>query len=73
MKRLKPCPFCGSEAMPYMINGEYGYTNDRYGIECTQCGAVIEMSSNGFKNLQDAVAYAWNRRTNNDYSTDRMS
>lgn len=61
MESLKKCPFCGGEAMPYMFNGNYGYTPDIYGIECTHCGATIEMS-NGYANLSETVAKAWKRR-----------
>lgn len=65
MNKIKPCPFCGGKAVPYMFNGNYGYTSDRYGIECTHCGATIEMSS-GYANLSETVAKAWNRRVNNN-------
>lgn len=61
-RELKPCPFCGGEAAPYIVNGNYGYTPDIYGIKCTRCGATIEKSS-GYADLSETVAEAWNKRS----------
>lgn len=44
---LKPCPFCGGEAVLY----------EHYWCRCKNCGASTEL----FKTEQDAIV-AWNRR-----------
>lgn len=67
MDKLKPCPFCGSEA--WMI-----YTNDNHKRPCIQCkfGAFKEpkcplshLVAWDYKTEQEAIE-AWNRRTSDD-------
>lgn len=60
MTELKPCPFCGCEA----INGYYydpfdGYQGNltRYRIRCEVCGASLE------RNTKETATEAWNKRT----------
>ena len=54
-KKLKPCPFCGSEATLY----EYRWWGISYGVECTKCDAILE----GYSTKEEAIE-AWNRRAN---------
>lgn len=59
---LKPCPFCGGEARTgYAIN-DY----NRWGVECTKCGAVVEVATwLGVFDIEENAIKAWNRRANN--------
>lgn len=66
--KLKPCPFCGADAILYLI--PYGSSQPLYSIECTVCSAKIGRSketyqaSKGllhFTSEQEAVE-AWNKR-----------
>ena len=54
---LKPCPFCGGEAMPVkQIEGRYAIA--RYSVSCNGCGLVA------FYEATEAEAIAaWNTRT----------
>lgn len=54
MTGLKPCPFCGWEAVIRKVFGRY-----RYRVVCSnyECG----MSTRTYKNAFDAFR-AWNRR-----------
>ena len=52
MEELKPCPFCGGEAM--IRHGIYLIV---FWVECQSCG----VESNAFNNEADAIE-AWNRR-----------
>ena len=63
---LKPCPFCGGEAMAYEIpahkHGLVGFP-DYSGcgfVECQKCSAAIAENSK-----KEAIA-AWNRRANDE-------
>lgn len=68
MAELKPCPFCGGEALVWTQNGKYDYF--AY-IRCDTCSArsktvvtKLEIDEEGF---WDSTAYirlvaAWNRR-----------
>ncbi len=61
-KKLKPCPFCGSEAM--IVNDwSVGFQKEMYTVECTndECTATI----NKMKETQDEVIKIWNRRVDN--------
>lgn len=55
--KLKPCPFCNSEAKRY--NGKI----DNYGVTCKKCSAKIY----GYAN-QASATKAWNRRADNEQS-----
>ena len=63
---LKKCPFCGGEAEMKIKYGNYGYTPHIYCVKCKRCGANIEMVSNNYADLSDAVANAWNRRAKDE-------
>ena len=54
---LKPCPFCGGEAMMW---GKFDPPcNDKYTISCSSCG----VSTPTYRS-KEAVAETWNRRAN---------
>lgn len=60
---LKPCPFCGGEAVLYVDNGVRVY--------CRRCGAQSKtrcdnMSYSKPTNATAAVIEAWNRRDGNE-------
>lgn len=66
MDELKPCPFCGSAAMPLFEDGDM----EGYSIVCSSDGNPLAMDSPahrcpmatfGYKEPKDAIA-AWNRR-----------
>ena len=57
MSELKPCPFCGGEAILESNKLRYGTIHSAY---CQKCGAEIT----GFSE-HEAVA-AWNRRAQPD-------
>ena len=52
MGKLKPCPFCGGEAIRYKSNIFF------YGVACKRCDAKISGRA-----TQASAARAWNRRT----------
>lgn len=58
---LKPCPFCGGEAIIYYPS------HNTVGVLCSRwkCGAIISMC--GARNL-DKVAERWNRRVGGENS-----
>ena len=62
-KEIKPCPFCGGEAM-IVSDWSVGSQKEMYTVECTndECTATI----NKMKETQDEVIKIWNRRANND-------
>lgn len=78
MDKLKPCPFCGGQAM--VNQTAYGTTDLAscklsFSIGCQKCGATapksrgfiaINLSSNGDLNIwhddRTAAIEAWNRR-----------
>lgn len=61
MTELKPCPFCGGEAI-LSKKGSY------YSIECDKCGCGTKLCGSYMysneKNRKEA-AKRWNRRVNN--------
>ena len=66
-ENLKPCPFCGSEAvigehenMPVLL--WFGYFPEKYySIQCKGCGIAMT----GFESEHKARS-AWSRRVNNE-------
>ena len=65
---LKSCPFCGADAMLYLI--PYGSSQPLYIIECTRCSARIGRSKETYQaskgllhfTSESEVTEAWNRR-----------
>lgn len=58
MEELKPCPFCGCEAIPLdeiITNGKY------YGVFCMNCTARVFSYVS-----QESADEQWNRRVNDD-------
>ena len=53
---LKPCPFCGGEAMVFYNIGSSG--NKVYSVQCSQCGVIPIYRLN----TEEAAIAAWNRR-----------
>ena len=69
MAELKPCPFCGGEAMVYTQTGRY--RNFAY-IKCDTCSAQSKVDSTAYEyddedffecNAYKTVVRAWNRRS----------
>jgi len=71
---LKPCPFCGGEAilrsglsLVPVMDGHGEYTDaeiDGYPsyVECTECGSIGQSFDNKDDNDDDRAVEAWNRR-----------
>ena len=61
MDKLKPCPFCGGEAV--MISEPI--THDRFLVACKNRGDMCkcEPCTNWFA-IREEAAEAWNRRVN---------
>ena len=62
MYELKPCPFCGGEAVVIEHPLEPQITT--FGVECSWCGGKTEQN---FVSKIGAIG-AWNRRANDDNS-----
>ena len=59
---LKPCPFCGSEKVDFILCAEQNYEDHEEGfIYCHGCG----FSSDIYLCEETAAKY-WNRRVDND-------
>ncbi len=58
-KKIKPCPFCGSNAEIICFNSEYGTVT----IGCTNEKCDITMGK-GFFSDEEAITH-WNRRKRN--------
>ena len=64
MAKLKPCPFCGSTNIQYLISGHFQPWDDAemrlwYHCSCYDCGA--ETDTGGCRTMKEATQ-AWNRR-----------
>ena len=57
---LKPCPFCGSEA----VREHYGYPLDYWVVICRNCGWKLSVYGS-----HEQVIAAWNRRVNRESQT----
>ena len=56
MKKLKPCPFCGSE-----IKERIGFGGLRF-FGCRKCGALVSFDNNRCNHNPDSTYDYWNRR-----------
>lgn len=53
-EELKPCPFCGSKAITYQVEGQHY-------VSCENADCIVCVDMNSFASEDDAIA-AWNRR-----------
>lgn len=61
---MKSCPFCGKEPRFAKYSGTYGYSPNRYFIEC-ECGASMSMTDNYTKSTAECkteLIDRWNSR-----------
>lgn len=75
-EELKPCPFCGGEAVIKAVNKNYGFT---IWCQCQKCGAKTEgycpntnnedATIDNIENCKNRALEQWNRRAN-DGKTD---
>lgn len=75
-EELKPCPFCGGEAVIKEVNKNYGLT---IWCQCPKCGAKTEgycpntnnedKTIDNIENCKNRALEQWNRRAN-DGKTD---
>ena len=64
MEELKPCPFCGSNKIQFLISGHFQpWDSDGmkiwYRCSCYECG--VEMDS-GMSTTMEKAKNEWNRR-----------
>lgn len=70
MSELKPCPFCGSEAIYETYSQEYSFGTKNPEIFCNSCKAIFAIEDDSpFMNCDEDFVYrknktreAWNRR-----------
>jgi hypothetical protein len=67
---MKPCPFCGSDALTSMLTVEV-CTTSRHGTwksycECQNCGAVgpTHFDQDSEESAREGAIYSWNERVN---------
>lgn len=61
MDELKPCPFCGAEAI--VEEAQFGFEKTpRYRVHCSGC--TCELGWEFF--TMETIKFAWNRRTENE-------
>ena len=77
MGKLKPCPFCGGEAI--LSDVSRGMGKPKYAVVCTKCGAssIVKTPSRNRRSRyweldkQEVMRWAvkaWNRRVNDDHT-----
>lgn len=83
MKKIKPCPFCGTEvelSKNPLWQGGHGYYNCfEFKIVCSKCGCNVTYNKNDtiYRSEEEAiqnVIKAWNKRneSNNTASIDKI-
>ena len=64
MEKLKPCPFCGGEAVVVRAKSTSYFKREvPYKVKCGHCPCALAYTF--FKSKEQAIA-AWNRRANDD-------
>lgn len=58
MEQIKPCPFCGGEAIAGYALADY----NRWGVSCQDCGALVEVREWIEENTEAQAIKNWNRR-----------
>ena len=63
--KLKPCPFCGSDRIIYMVEGHYIPWDEKglqlwYRCHCFECGA--DGMDTGMDKTMEEASKTWNRR-----------
>ena len=72
MDKLKPCPFCGGEAVMYHQSSKYTDYDGNF-VHCLKCGCrtkLFECLGNTGKTHYDTIkeaTMAWNTRTQNNF------
>lgn len=72
MPELKPCPFCGSDAL---LHGDYGEVEGYY-VECSRCNSTLGEHYNAYGeadhrfNSAEQATTAWNTRAEQQKGTD---
>lgn len=64
MDELKPCPFCGGEAL--VVEHPFEPQITTFGVECSRCGCMTQPN---YIAKVGAIG-AWNRRTSGDERND---
>ena len=62
MEKLKPCPFCGGEAILRQCQNGF---NIWYRVRCKDCGIAQDSIGNGYYSESQAIE-AWNRRVKDE-------
>jgi len=65
MSDLKPCPFCGSEAIENTLNNIYETV---YNVSCSgeYDSSCVGLTINYYSDYKEDSIKAWNKRVNND-------
>lgn len=77
MDKLKPCPFCGGEAVMYHQSSKYTDYDGNF-VHCLECGCrtkLFECLGNTGKTHADTkkeAGNAWNSRTQNNFKGVRV-
>ena len=66
MDKLKPCPFCGSEALLEDL-GSYEKCG-RYFVRCSKCG----IAQDNLWSTKKTAIIRWNRRVKNEDSSHKL-
>ena len=62
MEQLKPCPFCGGEAVMETFTTSFE-KHPRYRVRCTEKGCRVALDWDWFEGKE--ALEAWNRRADN--------
>ena len=67
MGELKPCPFCGCNAV-FHVDSDIidGLVEERYDVACDNDDCFISDGSDKYWGTKEAVISAWNRREKDD-------